>query len=80
MLPLNELDVSDLHRLALDCWQLLLEHLRSALPIHFKAESPMGALWSVIRVGRTALVGRPRRTCNDSVRGYFRIPVHVTRF
>jgi len=45
MLPLNELDVSDLHRLALDCWQLLLEHLRSALPIHFKAESPMGALW-----------------------------------
>ena len=47
--PLSELDVSDPRRFELDCWQPLFERLRRESPIHFQAESPAGAFWSITR-------------------------------
>ena len=47
--PLSELDVSDPRRFELDCWQPLFERLRRESPVHFQAESPAGAFWSITR-------------------------------
>ena len=45
--PLDELDVSDSRLYQLDAWRPYFERLRREDPVHYTADSPFGAYWSV---------------------------------
>ena len=46
-IPLDQIDVSDPTIYQNDCWQPFFKRLRSEAPVHYQAESPVGAFWSV---------------------------------
>ena len=46
-IPLEKLDVSDPAIYQNDCWQPCFTRLRKEAPVHYLAESPLGAFWSV---------------------------------
>ena len=46
-IPLESLDVSEPSLYGDDCWQPYFARLRKEAPIHYLAESPLGAFWSV---------------------------------
>ena len=46
-IPLDEIDVSDASIYGDDTWPAYFERLRQEAPIHYCAESPLGAYWSV---------------------------------
>ena len=46
-IPLEKLDVSDPAIFQHDCWQPFFTRLRKEAPVHYLAESPLGAFWSV---------------------------------
>lgn len=45
--PLDQIDVSDPTIYENDCWQPYFERLRREAPVHYLADSPNGAFWSV---------------------------------
>ncbi len=47
--PLEALDVSDSRLYQQDAWRPYFERLRRDDPVHFTAESPFGAFWSITR-------------------------------
>jgi len=46
-IPLDKIDVSNPLIYARDCWQPYFARLRDEAPIHYQADSPVGAYWSV---------------------------------
>ncbi|MDA0977864.1 MAG: cytochrome P450 [Proteobacteria bacterium] len=46
-IPLDRIDVSDPNLYRDDCWQPYFARLRREAPVHYCAESPVGAYWSV---------------------------------
>ena len=44
---LDEIDVSDSRLFERNCWQPYFARLRAEAPLHYRAESPFGAFWSV---------------------------------
>lgn len=46
-IPLDKLDVSEPSLYGDDCWQPYFARLRKEAPIHYLADSPVGAYWSV---------------------------------
>ena len=47
--PIGQLDVSDSRLYQLDAWRPYFERLRREDPVHYTAESPFGAYWSITR-------------------------------
>jgi cytochrome P450 len=47
--PLEELDVSDPRLFETDAWRPYFERLRREDPVHYLADSPFGAFWSVTK-------------------------------
>ena len=47
--PLEQLDVSDSRLYQQDAWRPYFERLRKEDPVHYTAESPFGAYWSITR-------------------------------
>ena len=46
-LPLDQIDVSDSTLYQNDSWRPYFERLRAEAPVHYQADSPVGAFWSV---------------------------------
>lgn len=46
-IPLDEIDVSDPTIYENDCWQPYFARLRAEAPVHYCAQTPVGAYWSV---------------------------------
>ena len=46
-LPLEQIDVSDSTLYQNDTWRPYFERLRAEAPVHYQADSPVGAFWSV---------------------------------
>ena len=46
-IPLDQIDVSDPTIYENDCWQPYFARLREEAPVHYQADSPLGAFWSV---------------------------------
>ncbi len=46
-IPLDQIDVSDASLYGNDTWQPVFARLRSEAPVHYCADSPVGAYWSV---------------------------------
>ena len=47
--PIGQIDVSDSRLYQLDAWRPYFERLRREDPVHYTAESPFGAYWSITR-------------------------------
>ena len=47
--PLDQIDVSDARLYEQDAWRPYFERLRKEDPVHYQANSPFGAFWSVTR-------------------------------
>lgn len=46
-IPLEQIDVSNPTLYERDCWQPYFARLRKEAPVHYQAQSPVGAFWSV---------------------------------